>query len=351
MKPLISIIVPVYNVESFLPQCLDSLVDQTMREIEIICVNDGSPDNSLSILKEYAEKDNRIVVIDQPNSGVSIARNAALKHVSGEYYMFVDSDDWLDSETCKVAYNYAMQNHADCLMFSYTKEFAGHSIVNHIFPHDYFVWNKQQVSENFHRRLFGPIGDELAVPQDTDIIVTPCMQLFRTEKFKHIPFVDLREVGTFEDGLYQMVLYKECNKFVYIDRPFYHYRKTNEGSITTKYKADLYDKWQNLYDIINRYIEDWKLGNDYKVALQNRITMGVIGLGLNQVHSDDNIFNGGWHLRKMISTPRYKDALGGLKICQMPISWKVFFLLAKLRLTTLLFTMLKVIEYLRTHQK
>lgn len=78
-----------------------------MSEIEIICVNDGSSDNSQTILKEYAERDNRIVVIDQPNFGVSIARNTALKHVKGEYYMFVDSDDWLELDTCRVAYSFA----------------------------------------------------------------------------------------------------------------------------------------------------------------------------------------------------------------------------------------------------
>ncbi len=141
-RPLISIVVPVYNVEKYLAHCLDSLVNQTMREIEIVCVNDGSKDRSLEILQEYVLREKRIKVLDQQNTGVSVARNNALKHVTGEYYMFVDSDDWLDLETCEVAYNYAKQNGADCLMFSYTKEFGDHSIVNHIFGQDYFVWDK-----------------------------------------------------------------------------------------------------------------------------------------------------------------------------------------------------------------
>lgn len=284
MKQLISIIVPVYNVESFLSQCLDSLVNQTLKEIEIICVNDGSSDNSLSILKEYAERDNRIVVIDQPNSGVSIARNKALKCVSGEYYMFVDSDDWLDPETCEVAYNYAVQNHADCLMFSYVKEFGTHSIINHIFDKDLIVWDKDEVKQKLHRRLYGPIGEELAKPQDMDIIVTPCMQLFRSDKFKDIPFVDIREIGTFEDGLYQMEIYKDCDRFVYIDRPFYHYRKTNETSITTRYKADLSEKFQNLWNIMEKNIKRNNFGEVYQEALNNRVALSMIGLGLNEIH-------------------------------------------------------------------
>lgn len=349
--PLISIIVPVYNVEKYLSHCLDSLVNQTMRDIEIICINDGSNDRSLEILKEYAACDERIVVLDQSNQGVSAARNNALKYVSGDFYMFVDSDDWLDKETCEVAYDYAIKNHADCLMFSYTKEFANHSIVNHIFNDDFFIWNEDEVKSMFHRRLFGPIGVELKHPQNSDIIVTPCMQLFRTDKFVHIPFFDIREIGTFEDGLYQMVVYKECKRFVYIDRPFYHYLKINEKSITTHYKADLFDKWQCLYDIIQNYIDEWFLPTIYSQALDNRVAIGIIGLGLNQTHSNDNIIQGSRHLKEILQNSRYSKAIMQLRISKMPVSWKIFFILAKHKLTILLFVMLKIIEYMRVHSK
>ena len=92
-NPGISIVVPVYNAEKYLMHCLDSLINQTMQDIEIICVNDGSKDKSLTILEDYVKRDKRIVLLNQSNSGVSVARNNALKHVRGDYYMFVDSDD------------------------------------------------------------------------------------------------------------------------------------------------------------------------------------------------------------------------------------------------------------------
>jgi glycosyltransferase involved in cell wall biosynthesis len=90
---MINIIVPVYNTATYLPQCLDSLVNQTYRDIEIICVNDGSTDNSPDILKAYAERDSRILVIHQENLGLSDARNKGLESARGEWVMFVDSDD------------------------------------------------------------------------------------------------------------------------------------------------------------------------------------------------------------------------------------------------------------------
>ena len=98
---MISIIVPVYNTAPYLPQCLDSLVNQTYRDIEIICVNDGSTDNSPDILKAYAERDSRILVIHQENLGLSGARNKGLESARGEWVMFVDSDDWIGTDCCK----------------------------------------------------------------------------------------------------------------------------------------------------------------------------------------------------------------------------------------------------------
>lgn len=92
-EPLISVIVPVYNVEPYLKRCLSSILAQTYRNLEIICVNDGSTDNSLDILNEFAEKDSRIKVLSQANSGVSTARNAGIDQAHGEYITFVDSDD------------------------------------------------------------------------------------------------------------------------------------------------------------------------------------------------------------------------------------------------------------------
>jgi len=121
--PKISIIIPVYNVEQYLRQCLDSVVNQTMREIQIICVNDGSPDNSLAILQEYADKDSRIEIIDKPNGGLSSARNAALPLINGTYTTFVDSDDWIDLELCEKTYQKAESTKAQMIFFFSQRSF------------------------------------------------------------------------------------------------------------------------------------------------------------------------------------------------------------------------------------
>lgn len=110
----VSVIVPVYNVAPYLHKCLDSIINQTLQDIEIICVNDCSTDNSLEILKEYSEKDSRIKLIDfKENKGVSAARNAGIKNAQGEYIGFVDSDDWIDLDFYEKLYTKAIKTGCD----------------------------------------------------------------------------------------------------------------------------------------------------------------------------------------------------------------------------------------------
>lgn len=116
-KPLVSVIIPVYNVEQYLRQCLDSVVNQTLKDIEIICVNDSSTDNSLSILNEYAARDSRIKVITQPNGGAGAARNNGLSVSTGKYLSFLDSDDFFEPDMLELAYEKAEEDKADFVVF------------------------------------------------------------------------------------------------------------------------------------------------------------------------------------------------------------------------------------------
>jgi len=123
MMVKISVIIPVYNTGKYLAECLDSVINQTFKDIEIICINDGSTDNSLSVLKRYAKKDKRIKVIIQINKGLSAVRNRGIEEAQGEYISFIDSDDVIDKDYYKVLINLMKKHHADIVM-------AGMKIVN-----------------------------------------------------------------------------------------------------------------------------------------------------------------------------------------------------------------------------
>lgn len=121
MEPKVSVIIPVYNVEPFLARCLDSVVGQTLREIEIVCVDDGSPDRSIDILRRYEVGDDRIRVISQENRGLGGARNRGFDAATGEYILFVDSDDWIDPAYCERLYDAARATGADVACASMLK--------------------------------------------------------------------------------------------------------------------------------------------------------------------------------------------------------------------------------------
>ena len=129
---LISIIIPIYNAEKYISKCLDSLINQTYTNIEIICVNDGSTDNSLMELNKYANIDRRIKIINTDNKGVSCARNLGLKNASGDYVLFVDADDWLDLNACNIL-NQALNNSQyDLLFFNFIKVYGKQHIKKNI---------------------------------------------------------------------------------------------------------------------------------------------------------------------------------------------------------------------------
>lgn len=164
----VSVIIPVYNVENYLRQCLDSVVNQTLREIEIICVNDSSTDGSLAILEEYAQKDDRIQVITQPNAGAGAARNRGMDLAKGEYLSFLDSDDFFEPAMLEKAYNLAEQNRADFVVY---KSDQYHTEENKFVPVSwavreqeippYPVFNYRQLTDNVFKVFVGWAWDKL----------------------------------------------------------------------------------------------------------------------------------------------------------------------------------------------
>lgn len=347
MQEKISIIIPVYNVAPLIGQCLDSLLKQTHTNLEIICVNDGSTDNSLEILNQYKEKDTRIIVIDIENQGVSNARNVGLQQATGEFVSFVDSDDWVALNYCETLYKVAKQENADIVMCTYMREYEHSSFPTYIFNKDYIVWDREKMLQNIHRRLFGLINEELKNPEKGDSVASLWTKFIRRDIALKGKFTDLKEIGTFEDGLYQIEILPFCNRFVYINEPLYHYRKTNTNSITSKYKDNLFAQWQNLYTILGRAIIKNEYEDMYQIALNNRICLSMIGLGLNEIAAKKNIFKKSKQLKQILLTERYKEAFHHLSFVYFPFKWKVFFTLCKKRWTFLLTVLLNIISKLK----
>lgn len=217
---LISVIVPVYNTAKYLPQCLDSLLKQTYPHIEILCVDDGSTDNSWDVLQEYAAKDNRVKVFHQENAGVSVARNKALDHATGEWLSFIDSDDWLDLDTYQIVVK-NFSNDIDVVYFGVKME-----------PH---FSNKEQLSYDFnYLPEYEGIGDIDAsfILSRAGVVSNKVMRRCLVESYG-IRFFEGISQG--EDGAFCLCYMSVARKVYGVKRHLYHYYRRESSATGKKY--------------------------------------------------------------------------------------------------------------------
>ena len=239
MSRLVSLIVPVYKVEQYLKRCMDSVLNQTYKNIEVILVNDGSPDNCPALCDEYAKIDSRVRVIHKENGGLSSARNVALDSVKGDYIFFVDSDDWLALDTLEVLNEYLEEDHD---MISFQRTYLTEEKVvekGEKNPKDMDV--SQYIDASFLGRY--------------DFFVTT--KIFKAEVFNNIRFLEGRN---YEDLEIMHRLFLNMKKVVGLDYFLYYYWKGNEGAITNtitmKNIKDHYLSANEIYQACKKYLED-----------------------------------------------------------------------------------------------
>lgn len=227
MQPKISVIIPVYNVEKYLRECLDSIVNQTFKDIEIICVDDGSTDKSLEILQEYKQKDQRLIVISQTNKGVSVARNIGIQNAQGEYIMFVDSDDWLANNACERAYYNAKEKKCDVLLFSHNK-FNNQSCTSDGRLQDLYI-ELQNKSTTFEESA-------------STLAFSPCEpwgKLYKKELLteNNINFPHNIQAG--EDRVFYINVCIHAHSICVLFENLYYYRQNTENSLSKNNKTTL----------------------------------------------------------------------------------------------------------------
>ncbi|MGO5498931.1 glycosyltransferase family 2 protein [Catenibacterium mitsuokai] len=346
MNELISIIIPVYNVEKYVETCIRSIIGQTYKNIEIIVVNDGSTDSSLDILNRLYTIDNRIIIINKSNEGVSKARNSGMVHANGQYIMFVDGDDWIEPDMCEKAYNEIKKSNSDIVMWGYKRDFLSNVKENLYFGNEFLEWEGEQCRDLW-RRMIGPIQEQLAQPQITDSMITVWGKLYRRDVLRGHEFLDIEVIGI-EDAFFNIEVFKNVNKVVYLPNSFYHYRKEVSTSLTHSYNKNKVYLWQKMYIKIKKVLLELGENEDCIIALENRIAIGILGLGINI--SEDTSMS--YQEKKnefynILNMPHYEHALSRLELRYFPIYWKIFFYIAKTKKVDLLMLLLVIINWIR----
>lgn len=275
MKDLISIIVPIYNVEKYLNKCIESIVKQTYENIEIILIDDGSNDNSGIICDEYAKKDNRIIVVHKENGGVSSARNKGLKIAKGEWISFVDADDWIEQIFCQTLLNKVTQEQADIALCGYNR-----ITDNQI---EKINANNQEVFLNSNEYLVKSLNPQTGFGF--------ChMKLIKKEVLKSISFNERIEVG--EDALFNIQLSTYIKKAVFLKQPLYNYRINNQ-SVVKRYDENYANKYLKSMKIIEEYIwQEYNEENEENIEIKqnyyNFVAYHIMLIIVNYCYHPDN---------------------------------------------------------------
>lgn len=263
----LSVVIPVYNCEKYLEKCLNSVINQTYQDIEIICINDGATDNSLSILNEYAKKDSRIKIVSTANRGLSYARNIGIKEAIGEYISFVDSDDWLEPQTYQLAIDAFNQHNPDFVAY-----------LSNVVPDDEdiaFDWLK--VTQSYHSlKLSGLNYINLNTYKKTTVTVNN--KIFKTSIIKNND-INFPAGILFEDNAFitKYFLYGKCG--YYIDIPLYNYRQRKDSIMSkrryhkhTTISLDHLKIFQDVYDYYSKKNAIEQNRDILNICLHNQIS-------------------------------------------------------------------------------
>ena len=348
--PLISIIVPVYNAEQHLLQCANSLLNQTYQNLEIILIDDGSTDNCPMLCDQLSKNDPRVISIHIANSGVSSARNTGISYSHGDYIMFLDSDDWIDTEACQSAVNSALKYDADVVFWPFCCEYSddgSNSVPKPLFLNaDHFF--DENESHDLFRLFVGPFEPYLCKPYFQDRLSTVWGKLYRADIIKNntILFEDISQIGS-EDTLFNIQVFSYVHRAVYLNHFWTHYRKTSNGTLTTTYKPDLASSFFCLFDRIRIYLTDRNESATFYHALKNRIVLSLIGLGQNEVRSQAGMKKSIEAIRSIITNKIYLEAIAAFPIHDLPLWGRIFFSLAKMKAATPLYIGLKLTQLIR----
>ena len=260
----ISVIVPVYNVERYLDECLSHIVNQTFRDIEIICINDGSTDNSLEKLNQFAEKDSRIRIVSQQNQGLGAARNNGIELAKGDYIYFMDGDDYLELNAFEQLYNLSQKHDLDFAMFK----------INNFNETDNETIHDEYYSMPYLKKRVG--GNVFNYSDVEDVALKLAVNAYGSF-FKREFIIDLRfpEGLLFEDNVFFTKALFKAKRIIFYDEFLYN-RRVRKDSLSNKFSIgflDTIDISDLLIDLINEYGYD-----QYKNELYYRIFHNVYSM-------------------------------------------------------------------------
>ena len=266
----ISVIVPVYKVpESYLKKCIESLIQQSLKSIEIILIDDETPDNGGKICDEYAEKHENIKVIHQKNQGVSVARNSGIEIAKGEWIAFVDSDDWVEENMFAKLYEVTQKTDAEIIICSTYVNYEEKQIENSFFNCNTRKFIGKEKEEVQLQLIAKGINDYF--PPEVGCGV-PWAKLYKKEFIEKKKLRFIPNLVRMQDNIFNLYAFEEANAILYVNEFLYHYRKSNE-SACNKYNEKVIEYFEKVNRETEIFINKYNKSEIFKKALDIKIVM------------------------------------------------------------------------------
>ncbi len=259
-KGVVSVVLPIYNVEMYLNRCVKSVVNQSYKNLEIILVDDGSPDGCPQLCEDWAKKDKRIKVVHKKNAGLGYARNTGIDNATGEYICFFDSDDYIALDAIEKVYNLAIKEKSDIIVFGFCNVKRNGETGKVIIPYtEKTTYAGKEVQDTFLADLIGP---DVRNGKQTDLWMSAWASMFSLDMIKKASWKFVSERDIISEDIYSLLeLYKFVNRVSVLSEALYFYCE-NAGSLTHTYKQDRYSRIKDFYNACYQLIERNNYGAD-----------------------------------------------------------------------------------------
>lgn len=334
-QPKVSVIVPIYNVEKYLEECMHSLINQTLKDIEIIMVDDGSPDNCPKMCDKYAKKDSRIKVIHKENAGLGFARNSGIDVATGKFVAFIDSDDFVDLNMFEHLYQVAKEYNADevrCgIKFYDGRKFSERHDVNAL-----TVFSGKENVIDFMLDVIGPLPE---CKRDVKYMMSSCCCIHSRKVIEenHIRFLSERECLS-EDLIWDVDLFSKMNCIVYVPDCHYTYRM-NPMSLTHQYSRDKYKRNYKFFEILESKLSVILPLEKYELHLLRSQMLyfrnAISGFANNKGQATDDI-------KYVLSDNFWNRFFETYPLNRLPLKQRIYFTLAKIKSTYLMMFLAKL---------
>lgn len=334
-QPKVSVIIPVYNVESYLKRCMDSVLGQTLKEIEIILVNDGSKDNCPRLCDEYAAQDARIKVIHKENAGLGYARNSGLEAATGEYIAFLDSDDYMHLEKLEAMYSAAKREQADTCISGFWR-MRGDTVVREYCGKLKGLYRGDAALSVIYMNILGSAPCE---PDDFLILwQSSCLTLYSHAIIREhgLRFVSEREFLS-EDILFNMDYFHLAQSVYVIDKPYQYYCE-NDQSLSQTFRPDRCARQIHMYREQLKRIAGESFYEDAKQRVQRTLLMKIRSSIIQMCNQPQALEK----IKSTCDLPELQEVLREYPWRQMPMKARIFNFGMRYRLSPLLYLLVKV---------